>query len=185
LDLPEFSLVRIEPEHGLSSFDCGDEDLNEFLRDDALNYQQAYLASTSLLLLGDRVICYFSLAADAIALTDDEMLECNHETPFKSFPALKICRLATDVEFKGQGWGTTVIEFCIGLARHLNDAHTHDGIGCRYVTVDAYPGSADWYIRRGFVKNESKLSRRQTISLRIDAMPVEDIPDDGEDLAAE
>lgn len=42
-------LVRLTPKHDLSHFDCGDSDLNEFLRDDALNFYEKRIANTFVL----------------------------------------------------------------------------------------------------------------------------------------
>jgi GNAT superfamily N-acetyltransferase len=175
LNETEVVLVRLSSAYDLASFDCGDQDLNEFLVDDALEYQKLFLANTTLMLAQGRVAAYFSLSSDAIQLSRDEKDVGGIGTPFSSFPALKIARLATDTKFQGLGYGRMALEFCIGLARHFNDEHRHDGVGCRFVTVDAYPSSADWYLAQGFVRNEKVGSKnRETTSLRLDALPFED-----------
>ena len=172
---PDVQLVRLSEDYDLVSFDCGDSDLNEFLTDDALDYQSKFLANTTLLIVDQQVRAYFSLASDAIQLSAAERDDGGIDVPFRSFPALKIARLATDARYQRSGLGLMALQFSIGLARHLNDEHRHDGIGCRFITVDAYPKSADWYLRRGFVVNERLSSRnRETISLRLDSLPYED-----------
>lgn len=42
-------LVSLTPQHNLSDFDCGDTDLNEFLKDDALNFIEQRIANTFVL----------------------------------------------------------------------------------------------------------------------------------------
>jgi GNAT superfamily N-acetyltransferase len=168
-------LERLSEKFGLSSFDCGDDELDDFLQSDALQYQEDFLANTTLMLVKGEMVGYFSLAADAIRLSADEKNHDAIETPFSSFPALKIARLAVDARHQDRGYGTRAVKYCIGLARHLNDEHRHDGIACRFVTVDAYPQSAAWYMNKfGFIENESGKSRRETVSLRLDALPIED-----------
>ena len=133
------------------------------------------MANTTLMIVDERIVAYFSLSSDAIQLSPDEKDEERIKTPFSSFPALKIARLATDKNSQGNGFGKTALKFCIGLARHLNDEHRHDGIGCRFITVDAYPSSAGWYASQGFIRNEKAGNKnRDTVSLRLDAMPYED-----------
>lgn len=51
--------TRINSESPLSSFDCGDSDLNEFLSDDALNWQELLLTVTYCLDLDGEIILYF------------------------------------------------------------------------------------------------------------------------------
>ncbi|RJQ54081.1 MAG: hypothetical protein C4521_04305 [Actinobacteria bacterium] len=168
-------LVRLSNDFDVSSFDCGNDELGDFLQDDALGYQDKFLANTTLLLDGPNVVTYFSLVADSIRLSDEEKIVEKIDTSRSSFPAIKLARLATDRRFQKRGYGTQAVEFSIGLARHLNDEHRHDGIGCRFVTVDAYPGSVSWYKRFGFIENETKRDkRRETVSLRLDVLPFKD-----------
>jgi hypothetical protein len=44
-------------EHDLSDFDCGDDDLNEFLKNDALTQQNARLNVTKLVMFDGNRIC--------------------------------------------------------------------------------------------------------------------------------
>jgi GNAT superfamily N-acetyltransferase len=172
---PGLTLVRLSADHGLSSFDCGDGELDDFLRSDALGYQEQYLANTTLMLVDKDIAGYFSLAADAIRLSADEKDHGEIHARLSHFPALKIARLAVHAESQGRGYGSLAVEYCVGLARHLNDEHRHDGIACRFVTVDAYPDAVDWYRRFGFVENQARRSKkRQTVSLRLDALPIKD-----------
>ena len=175
MDEPEIQLVRLSRDYDLASFDCGDHDLNEFIVDDALTYQKQFLANTTLLLVDGEIRTYFALASDAIRLNPNEKNAYGIATPLNNFPALKIARLATHAKYRGQGFGTMALQFCVGLARHLNDEHRHDGIGCRFITVDAYRSALDWYLARGFIENETANNKkRDNVSLRLDALPYED-----------
>lgn len=173
----QIKLVRLTKNLDISNFECGDGELDNFLIEDALEYQSDYFANTTLMVINDNIVNFFSLAADSINLTKNEKNKEGITTSFSSFPALKIARLATDSRFQNFGYGTLAVKYCIGLSRHLNDEHRHDGIGCRYVTVDAYPKSVEWYKTRfGFVENEARARiARDTVSLRLDILPVRDI----------
>ena len=59
-------------ESDISSFDCGDGDLNEFLREDALEYQEQNLAQTMLLYYKSKLAGYYTIACDAIFLALEE-----------------------------------------------------------------------------------------------------------------
>ncbi|OGX31814.1 MAG: hypothetical protein A3D27_00100 [Omnitrophica WOR_2 bacterium RIFCSPHIGHO2_02_FULL_46_37] len=68
-------------------------------------------------------------------------------------------------ECQGQGCGTFIISVVVGLAHKLNK----QGIGCRFITVDAYPERIDFYIKRGFKHNIHKdYQTRAHPSLKLD-----------------
>lgn len=99
------------------------------------------------------VIGYFSLAHDRISLTDFPSNSAYNRfrkqffergKMFKSYPALKICRLATDLKYRGEGVGTMMLNMIISSYRNDNKA------GCRFVTVDAYSSAIPFYLSFGF-----------------------------------
>lgn len=63
---------------------------------------------------------------------------------FSSYPAMKIGRLGVSVDYKGQGWGTIIIDYLKEL--FISNNRT----GCRYITVDAYRESLGFYERNEF-----------------------------------
>ena len=151
-----FEVKRIEKEPYVKSFDCGDEDLNVFILKDAPLYYKSRL-STSYILedteTGD-VMGYFSLAHDRISLSDFPSNSAYNRfrkqffargKMFKSYPAVKICRLATSVKYRGQGLGTLIVNMIISSYQRDNRA------GCRFVTVDAYSAALPFYLNKGFL----------------------------------
>ena len=64
---------------------------------------------------------------------------------FKSYPALKICRLATNKSARGLGIGSMMLNTIIESYRGDNKA------GCRFITVDAYIDAIPFYLKQGFV----------------------------------
>lgn len=77
---------RLVSEHDVQHFDCGDPDLNDFLRSDALLYQRQHLAGTYVVLAQDEVVAYFSIAADAIKLDVDEPPDGCREKVIRMYP---------------------------------------------------------------------------------------------------
>ncbi len=156
LDLSSIRYRRLDLEDKVQSFDCGDEDLNDFILNDALLYYKARL-STSYVVedskTGD-VIGYFSIAHDRISLTDFPSNSAYNRfrkqffsqgKMFKSYPAVKICRLATGVKYRGLGIGTLIVNMIISSYQRDNKA------GCRFVTVDAYASALPFYYNQGFL----------------------------------
>ena len=53
-------LVRLEDIKNLKPFDCGDEDLNDFLLSDARLYNEQFLANTFVLEDDNETVAYYS-----------------------------------------------------------------------------------------------------------------------------
>lgn len=158
--------VFLNPSHEVDGFKCSVADLREFLVDDAINYQRAYMARTFLILEDGELAAFFALAADSIQLKVPEIPSgCEEKT--RTYPALKLARLATDSRFEGRRIASDALEFCVGAARAMNEV---PGVGCRFVTVDALPTAKDWYENRGFVPNLRYRRRDVTLSMRLDVL---------------
>ena len=67
---------------------------------------------------------------------------------YKDYPAIKLARLAVDKELQGQGAGSQLIDFVIGLAVD----HVMPNTGCRFLIVDAKAQSVSYYEKKGFSK---------------------------------
>ena len=96
------SFQDLKPESNLKSFKCTNNDLNDFLLNEALDYQKELLAKTYLVVNEDNgdVIAYFSLLNDTIRLEETSKATANrinrkipNSKRRKHYPALKIGRL--------------------------------------------------------------------------------------------
>lgn len=156
-----------------SEFYCGDKELDEFLRDDALDHQNATVAMTTLVRYKGEIVAYYSLAADCISLDKKEKRRIREEydIPYTEFPALKICRLAVAESHKKLGIGERMVKDVIGLALDLQDI-----MGLRFLSVDALKESQGFYTTLGFHINnhEDEVDPRDlTVSMRFDLQPIE------------
>ena len=159
--------VYLNPSHCVDGFKCSVQDLCEFLIDDAIAYQEVFMARTYLVYEDDELAAYFALAADSIQLELPEVPDgCEGKT--KTYPALKLAHLATDSRFEHRRIASDALEFCIGAAREMNV--DTPGVGCRFVTVDALPTAESWYLEKGFVPNQKYKSRTITRSMRLDVL---------------
>ena len=73
--LTDFEFVPLTKDSTIKPFDCGDDDLNGFLFDDAKKYLRDLLAVTYLFIdqKNDKTVAYFSLLNDKISLDPDGM----------------------------------------------------------------------------------------------------------------
>ena len=65
-----YRFETLTPNHNLSNFKCASEDLNNFLKDDALTQQKSKLNLTKLVMCDDVIVGYVSLLTDTIPLKD-------------------------------------------------------------------------------------------------------------------
>lgn len=153
MDFSQFRLVRLTKNHNILPFDCGDSDLNDFLLNDAILYSAQLLAVTYLLETDQETVAFFSMLNDKISIEDADSKTkwrkyfrdiMPNGKRFKSYPAVKLGRLAVNNNFKGQGIGTVIIDYLKEL--FVNNNRT----GCKYLTIDAYKQSLFFYERNGF-----------------------------------
>ena len=153
--LKECQVRRLEEKEIVTAFDCEDEDLKDFILNEAHVYRDALLAVTYILEdKNSSVLAYFSLANDKVSLSDFESkTDFNrfrkhrfvNEKRLKSYPAVKLCRFGVSLMVKGMGMGSVLIDFI--KAYFLKDNKT----GCRFITVDAYSAAVPFYEKNGFL----------------------------------
>ncbi len=167
IDHSRLKPISLSPDINLLDFDCGDSDLNDFIRNDALDYQKQDIAQTTCVLYGQKVIAYYTLACDALSLLKKEKRKVipYPKRVYDNFPAVKICRMACVKDCQKKGIGSLLLEIILGMVWDLNK----NGIGCRFITVDAYPERVSFYQKNGFELNLAKnlADNKRTISMRL------------------
>lgn len=168
MESKNIKLIRLEPDTVILPFDCGDPDLNGFLFEDAKNYVKDLMAVTYLIQDDKKTIAYFNYINDKISHLDlggsleifaqrVGVLLPTEKSRFKSYPAVKIGRLAVHIDFQnGGGYGRKIINFTKGLFTNRNKT------GCKFITVDAYRNSLDFYEKMGFKYLSSKDKKSDT-----------------------
>ena len=163
-------VLRLNIGDSISAFDCNDEDLNDFILNEACLYRNALLSVTYV--VEDKtthdILAYFSLANDKISISDFESkTEFNrfrkhkfvNKKRLRSYPAIKIGRLAISQKAQHQSIGTYLLEF-------IEDYFIIDNkSGCRFVTVDAYVDAIPFYIKNNyqFLNNDDEDKRTRVM----------------------
>ena len=153
MDFSRLSQIQLSSDTDIKPFKCAEEDLNNFLFEDAKHFQKELMAVTYLIEDHelDFTVAYFSLLADKITFNPEEKSawnKLNRKIPNskrrKSYPALKIGRLAVNEEYAGTGIGTFILD-------SIKYAFTSvKRLGCRFITVDALNSATAFYERNGF-----------------------------------
>ncbi len=161
---------RLDIGDSVSAFDCYDEDLNDFILNEASLYRNALLSVTYVVedKITDEVLAYFSLSNDKISISDFENKtdfnrfrkhKFTNQKRLRSYPAIKIGRLAIAKSAQRQSIGTYLLEF-------IEDFFIVDNkSGCRFVTVDAYADAIPFYIKNNylFLNNDDEDNRTRVM----------------------
>jgi hypothetical protein len=140
--------VRISPDvKNIGDFDCGNDDLNDFIRNDACDYLRQLLAVTYLAMDSVHVAAFFSVLNDTLGF-DPKNMEPSIRTArnrlvrkipnakrLKTFPAVKLGRLGVSVNIQSKGLGREILDW-IKMSFVSNNK-----TGCRFLIVDAYNNS--------------------------------------------
>ena len=157
----------------IESFRCGDPDLDDFLLNDSVLYIKSLLAVTYVIELNDVVVGYFSLANDSVSVKDFSIKSDFNRfrksrfvnaKRIKSYPAVKICRLAVSENMKSKGVGSILLDM-IKVAS-LNDVKS----ACRFITVDAYHSAIPFYLKNGFLPMQQQEDNSGTSLMFYDLM---------------
>jgi GNAT superfamily N-acetyltransferase len=145
-------LVRIEENTIIPPFESEDKDLNDFLANDAKKYLKSLLAVTYLLQAGDETVAYFSLSNDSLIKNEGEKPAWNrinriipNDKRRRSYPSVKIGRLAVAKKYAGRGIGSHII-----LSIREMYIYELQRAGCRFLTVDAYQNALPFYQKSKF-----------------------------------
>lgn len=168
-------LVKLKSHTRLSGFDCGDEDLNNFLVEDAKGFLDKRIATSYILEDNDNIVAYFCLLNDKISrqdLTNSQWKKIKEgfaeSKQFGSYPAIKIGRFAVSLHYKGRKIGTDLMNLLKGM---LNESPNYSAF--RFLTVDAYLSAIDFYVKNGFKILSEKITNDHTRLMFFDMMELE------------
>jgi GNAT superfamily N-acetyltransferase len=156
--IEQCSWKRLTPDdpldNTLNPFGCEEQDLTDFFYEDSAEYGRQLLAVTYTFELGDEVAAYYCVSNDIITREDTntrgelKKLEkpIPHPKRMRSYPAVKVGRLAVKAKYAGSGFGSDILTL---IKHHFT---TGNKTGCRFITVDAYnkEKAIRYYRKNGF-----------------------------------
>jgi len=131
ITVENIKIERLNEKHKIDNFHSYEQELVNFLVEDALDNQQRKISVTYLLYL---LAGYISLMNDRINLEGD-LKEIFHlkGIDYNSLPALKVGRLCVDDRFLRRGLGTFMLAFAVKIANYIFNNYS----GCRFIVLDA------------------------------------------------
>ena len=129
----------------VGSFDCGQPDLNRYLRRHAWSNQQANGAQTYIVCAGAELAGYYSLSVAGVAYASAPARVAKGLARHP-VPVMLLARLAVARAFQGQGLGAALLKDAL-----LRTVQAADIAGIRAVIAHAKNEAArQWYMRFGF-----------------------------------
>jgi GNAT superfamily N-acetyltransferase len=171
--------IRIDNSIDIKPFDCGDGDLNEFLLENAKNYQQELLATTFVIEDEIQTLAYYSIFNDSFRIEDVSFISKNAFKNFlrrilphpkrhlKSYPAIKIGRLAISKQAQKHGLGTEIINSIVDYVIKQNEH-----CACKFILVDAYKDALGFYERNQFKYFSDNDAKEKTRQMYLDITPI-------------
>jgi GNAT superfamily N-acetyltransferase len=174
----ELALGVLSKRTEVTSFCCDNEDLNDFLKNDALHNQEQLINKTYVCSYQEHLVGYFTLTTDTLEVKLIDTCDCVDDFPYSRYPAVKLARLATDKRFSKRGIGKYMLFTAVGLAQKVAEI-----TGCRYITVDSKPESIEFYTKFGF-KLVKRTAKRDYTSLYLNMQPALEELEPSESLEA-
>ena len=162
-----YRFETLTDEHDLSNFKCASDDLNDFLKDDALTQQKNKLNLTKLVMCDDTIVGYVSLLTDTIPLKDirDEDTKRDIKDQLyitskkRKLPAIKIGRFAIDEKYAHKGLGSEILMSILFNVKNIAE----NNVGLRFVTVEGYASAYSFYTDHNFInlkKDDDKIKEK-------------------------
>lgn len=170
----KYYFETLTEEHNLNDFDCDDEELNDFLKNDALMQQKEKLNVTKLVIYEGNVIGFVSLLTDTLTLKNinDESLRIKLKGKLgitsknRRISAVKIGRLGIDKRYSGKGLGSHILRNVLKNLKNISE----EKIGFRFIIIEGYAKAFNFYvIKNGFQylkKDEKAINNINFISKR-------------------
>ena len=133
--------------HDRTSFDCGKQEQNDFLRQRARKHAELNFSKTWVAVQQgqSQILGYVTLSMGNVAfegLTED----LQRQLPRYPMPVLHVGQLATDLSYQGLGIGSLLLRFAAEKAIEASST-----VGCFAIELIAHNKKAfDWYLDRGF-----------------------------------
>ena len=154
--IENYHYEKLSQKHDLSNFSCGVDDLDEFLKEDALKEQEENLNVTYIAVYENEIIGFVTILSDNVPYS---IVKKNVKTKYKSYPSVKIGRLGVNINYKGLKIGTMILDDICTDIKELSEE-----IGIKFIVVDSYCSARKFYLKNSFtpinLHNPKKAKRK-------------------------
>lgn len=139
------TLTSFETAFIFKGFDCGDENLNKYIKTHAYQNDKNHLSKTFVCFDNNVPVGFVTLCNSQV---DFEEMPASYKKkhPRYPVPAIKIARLAVEKSLQGRGYGKDIITFAFKKAIQVSL-----NVGVKAIIVDAKESAKNFYIKYGFI----------------------------------
>jgi len=173
MNLDNIEIEILSEHHDISGFSCGIKEIDEFIYEEAMDFQNERLGVTYLFFYEKRLIGFVTLSMADLRkrkMNEEDKLPIGKE----NYPALQISQLAVcnDLQEK-HGIGTYICDFC-----HAQSLGHSEKIGCRFLVLNAIQKAIGFYDKYGFKLLPKQEGRKEPIMFLniMDKKTVDKIP---------
>ncbi len=156
-----FNIRKLEASDKTDEFDCGDSQLNEYVRRYAMKDQRRMFGVTYVAVCCQdgpcRVLGYFTLANTSIPRIGLPASLLAGLPKYQSLPAFLLGRLAVDKRYQKKDIGEVLLSRCFEHCLTISKVS-----GARYLIADVMESAIGWYERYNFRKIERSSSPNWT-----------------------
>ncbi len=147
----------LEESDNVSQFSCGVTEIDTFIHEEALSFQNERLGVSYLFFYQDNLIGFVTLS---MADLKKERMNREDRLPIgrENYPALQIGQLAVCSDLQGKDVGTYICDFCLNMAIELSER-----VGCRFLVLNAKRRVIGFYRKYGFRLLAGQEQRREPI----------------------
>ena len=161
----DVTIFPLSAKHNRASFNCTNHDLNDFLKNDAIENQEQMVSRTYVCFYEKQLVGFYTLTTDIIEVKHIEATHRWDGYKHKKYPAIKLARLSVDSRFERKGIGRLLLFAAVGIALNVSEY-----VGCRYITVEAKQEAIEFYEKHGFIIVEKTRTKNEpTLYLNIPA----------------
>ena len=153
--------VLLSADHDVSGFFSTESELDEFLKDDNRENQRNLISVTRLVYWKGNLVGFFTLVNDSIEVRSVEACDREESYQYRKYPALKIARLATHIDYERYGIGRSMLRKIFTIAITLSHY-----VGCRIITVDSKHSAVLFY--KKFAFKQAIKTPGETVPLYLD-----------------
>ncbi len=155
------NIVVLGREHNRKTFDCGENSVNSFLREGALQDQERLLSKTRVLVDEytdpGRILGFHTLL---INLVDQQAIPNDRPRIKRKIPVLLLAQIGVDIRSQGNGFGDLLL-----TDAEIRTADVAATVGIRSLMLDARSEQlALWYEKRDFIRFPGSLRMFKSIA---------------------
>jgi predicted N-acetyltransferase YhbS len=157
VDFRRMKVHILNEKDDLRSFKCANEEINDFIHDEAKEFQNERLGVSYVFTYDDKPVGFVTLS---MADLRKERMKSEHRLQIgkENYPALQISQLAVCTELERRDIGTELCKFSHGKAYEFSEK-----VGCRFLVLNAKRNVIGFYEKYGFRLLPKQEGRREPI----------------------